>query len=76
MTTVTPKNRTLRSNSNPSNPSITLSDIHTLINNTKNEILTSFKSELDKLNSTLSVLTKKVNILKEKITDISQKQKT
>ena len=53
------RQRTLRSDSN-SNNSITLNDIKLLIENSKVEILSSLKKEIDGLNSVLTKLNKRV----------------
>lgn len=64
----TPKGRLTRSNSN-NNASITLQDIHNLITAGNKELLTTMKSELEKMNHALSSLTLRVRDIEEKLDD-------
>ena len=78
---VTPSQRTTRSNSNSSN--ITLHDIKTLIEKTKVEILGTVKTEVEKLKSLTSTLLKRVdeleqsqNVLNERCRKLEQQGKS
>lgn len=68
----TPKGRITRSNSNTS---ITLQDIHNLINSTKNELMTTLKSETEKIHDILSTLTARVRDLEVKLEASDFKQR-
>lgn len=69
----TPSNRTTRSGSNASN--ITLSDIKTLIENSKSEILLGVKTEVERLTTTIHSLINRVEALETKNTELEERCK-
>ena len=70
----TPTTRSTRSNSNPSN-NVTLSDIKSLIQNSKNEILDSFRNEMQGITTVLNALMNRVDELESKNVHLEQKCK-
>ena len=61
---------TLRSNSTSG---FSLTDIQQLINSSKNEIISSFKSELDKVNNSVLLLTARIQTIEEKLAEVKKK---
>ena len=69
-----PKGRTTRSNSS-SNSTISLQDIHNLINATRNELVLTMKDETDKINKMLAGLSEKVVGLEARLDAFDARQR-
>ena len=68
----TPSQRSMRSNSNPSN-TVTLADIKILIENTKDEIIVSLKKETVEISNKLSLLIRRVDELEKRNVQLEQR---